>query len=444
MASNNKNDKMLSGSIASSIILFSLPIMLGNLFQKLYNTVDAVVVGQFLTDEDLAAISIGTPLMDVIYALIIGACIGISVIISQAYGAKDWSKLKNSLSTALIGGCIATAVLCILCIIFIRPILELQGADAAAADKAAAYLSIIIYGLIITFLYNLFSSALRAVGDSRTPCISLILAFFLNTALNLLFVNVFKSGLAGTAYATVISQAFSTWICIRAVYKNQPFMALRRGDFKFSHTAGISILKFSWAGSLQQTVVNLGRMITQSFLYTLPIHIVSGYNMAIRIEALHFCLIQGISAALVTFLAQNVGAKQFDRIRRGVFSAELIAMIMCTFSALMFTLFAPQIISIFSPSKDIIDAGAVYLRTMAFAYLLAASCELTQSFYRGIGRIHMTVIVSISQIVIRVVLSYLLVPIFGIVGICYSIMVGWILMFIFSGGYTLHTLRTKF
>ena len=164
MAANNKNDKMLTGSITSSIILFSLPIMLGNLFQKLYNTVDAVVVGQLLTDEDLAAISIGTPLMDVMYALIIGACIGISVIISQAYGAKDWSKLKHTLSTALIGGCAATLVLCILCSVFIRPILELQGADAAAADKAASYLAVIIYGLIITFLYNLFSSALRAVG----------------------------------------------------------------------------------------------------------------------------------------------------------------------------------------------------------------------------------------------------------------------------------------
>lgn len=444
MIQNNRKDNMLTGNITSSIILFALPIMLGNLFQKLYNTVDAVVVGQLLTDNDLAAISVGTPLMDVVYALIIGACIGISVIVSQSYGAKDWNRLKTTLSTALIGGSAITIILSILSIIFTRSILMLQGADEVAADLAAHYLSIVFIGLIITYFYNLASSALRAVGDSRTPCIALILAFFLNTILNLFFVVVLKIGLAGTAIGTVISQMFSTFICVREIYKRKPELALKKSDLKFSREAGKSILKFSWAGALQQTVVYLGRMITQGFLYGLPTYVVSGYNMAIRVEALIFCLVQGISATLVTFIAQNVGANNFNRIRRGYFSAEGITLCLCAVCAVVLTVLPTQIISLFSPSAQIIESGALYLSAMAFAYFLASFNEMCQSFYRGIGRIQLTVIVSISQIVLRVILSYFLVPIYGITGIVISVIAGWILIAIFSGGYILHTLIKRF
>ena len=434
---DNKSEALLTGKPLPTLLKFALPIILGNIFQQLYNIVDAIVVGRFLGEVPLAGISIATPVMDILYALILGATIGVGVLVGQLCGAGEWEKLKTAHATALLGGSMITLGLTVLGLAFSKKILLAQGNSEEACAQAMAYLTVILAGLIFCYLYNYYASVLRSYGDSRTPFVVLLVSSTLHALLDVLLCGLLDMGIHGVAYSTVFCQLFSSVWLILYTYRRYPRLALGRAALRVDAHMGKILLGFAWAAALQQAVVCIGRLLVQGTLTDLGELVVTGYNMGMRTEQFLFCFSQGISAAMVVCLSQNLGHGDRARVQRFYYVAAAVEFTAVMLLGTACFLFAPQIIGIFSDNPEVIAAGVKYTGRMAYLYTFAFLGEIIQSFFRGLGRLRLTMIASLLQVVIRVILSYLLVPIWGITGICVSVVTGWVLLNIIEGGYSI-------
>ena len=434
---DNKSEVLLTGKPLPTLLKFAFPIILGNIFQQLYNIVDAIVVGRFLGDLPLAGISIATPVMDILYALILGATIGVGVLVGQLCGAMEWEKLKTAHATALLGGSAVTFGLTVLGLLFSKKILLAQGNSEAACTQAMAYLTVILVGLIFCYLYNYYASVLRSYGDSRTPFIVLLVSSTLHALLDVLLCGVLDMGIHGVAYSTVFCQLFASGWLIVYTRRHYPRLSLGRAALRADVRMGKMLLGFAWAAALQQAVVCIGRLLVQGTLTDLGEKVVTGYNMGMRAEQFLFCFSQGIAAAMVVCLSQNLGHGDKARVQRFYYVALGVEFAMTVLLGTMCALFPRQIIGVFSTDAAVIAAGAQYTGTMAFLYLFAFFGESIQSFFRGLGRLRLTMIASLLQVIIRVILSYLLVPRWGITGICVSVATGWILLNLIEGAYSL-------
>lgn len=434
---DNKSEALLTGPPLPTLLKFAFPIILGNIFQQLYNIVDAIVVGRFLGDLPLAGISIATPVMDILYALILGATIGVGVLVGQLCGAMEWEKLKTAHATALLGGSAITVGLTVLGLLFSKKILLAQGNSEEACAQAMAYLTVILVGLIFCYLYNYYASVLRSYGDSRTPFVVLLVSSTLHALLDVLLCGVLDMGIRGVAYSTVFCQLFSSVWLIVYTYRHYPHLSLGRAELRADAHMGKTLLGYAWAAALQQAVVCVGRLLVQGTLTDLGEKVVTGYNMGIRAEQFLFCFSQGIAAAMVVCLSQNLGHGDRARAQRFYYvtlGAELIAVVLLGAAC---ALFPRQIIGVFSTDASVIAAGAQYTGMMAFFYIFSFFGETIQSFFRGLGRLRLTMIASLLQVIIRVILSYLLVPRWGITGICVSVATGWVLLNLIEGAYSL-------
>lgn len=434
---DNKSEVLLTGKPLPTLLKFAFPIILGNIFQQLYNIVDAIVVGRFLGDLPLAGISIATPVMDILYALILGATIGVGVLVGQLCGAMEWEKLKTAHATALLSGSAVTFGLTVLGLLFSKKILLAQGNSEAACTQAMAYLTVILVGLIFCYLYNYYASVLRSYGDSRTPFIVLLVSSTLHALLDVLLCGVLDMGIHGVAYSTVFCQLFASGWLIVYTRRHYPRLSLGRAALRADVRMGKMLLGFAWAAALQQAVVCIGRLLVQGTLTDLGELVVTGYNMGMRTEQFLFCFSQGISAAMVVCLSQNLGHGDKARVQRFYYVSAAVEFTAVMLLGTACFLFTPQIIGIFSDNPEVIAAGVQYTGTMAFLYLFAFFGESIQSFFRGLGRLRLTMIASLLQVVIRVILSYLLVPRWGITGICVSVATGWILLNLIEGAYSL-------
>ena len=420
------------------MLRFAVPIILGNIFQQLYNIVDAMVVGKYLGDLPLSGISIASPVMDILYALLLGASIGIGVLIGTLCGAQDWEKLKRVHATALTGGVCLAIGISIVSLLFTRRILTAQGSEKAVIDQAMLYLTIILAGLVFCYLYNYFAAALRSIGNSRTPFVVLLVSSTLHALIDVLLCGILHMGIYGVAFSTVSCQIFSTvWL---AVYtqRNCPRIRLTVKELRFDPKLASLILSFAWAAALQQAVVMIGRFLVQGMLTPLGHLSVTGYNMGVRSEQFLFCFSQGISASMVVGISQNRGHGNRDRVRKFYSSGIRAEAVFFLIVSVPFFIFAPQIISLFSGNNDVIRAGVTYLRTMSVFYLFAFLGEVIQGFFRGIGRLRVTMAASLCQIALRVILSFFLIPLKGIPGICLAIITGWVLLVLIEGSYSLH------
>ena len=437
-----QSDALLFGAPLPTLLAFAAPIILGNVFQQLYNIVDAMVVGKFLGDLPLAGISVASPVMDILYALLLGGSIGVGVLVGQLCGAGDYERLRRVHATALLGGVGVTLLLALLGFAFTEPILRAQGTDAAAVAEAMRYLRVILGGLAFCFLYNYYAAVLRSCGNSRTPFVVLLVSSVLHAALDLLLCGALRLGVFGVACSTVFCQIVSTvWLMVYA-QKRTPPLRLAREDLRFDAKLGGTILGYAWAAALQQAVVMIGRFLVQGMLTPLGGASVTGYNMSLRVEQFLFCFSQGVSAAMVVGISQNLGHGDRARVRsfyRAGVGAELALLAVLGTAT---RLFAPQIIALFSDNADVIAAGARYTGTMAFLYLFAVLGEVIQGYFRGVGRLRLTMIASLLQVVLRVVLSYLLIPLWGVYGVCVAVASGWVLLVGIEGAYSARTVKS--
>ncbi|MBQ6292837.1 MAG: MATE family efflux transporter [Lachnospiraceae bacterium] len=437
-ASSNKQQAILYGKQLPTLLTFAVPIICGNLFQQLYNIVDAIVVGRYLGKLPLSGISAASPIMDLVYGLIVGACTGVGVLISQLCGAGEWEKLKKVHATALTGGIAFALILTAAVILSARPILVSEGTAADTVSQAMTYLAVVAGGLIFNFLYVYYAAVLRSYGNSRFPFIVLAASSILHALLDVVLIRGLQFGVAGVAASTVSCQILTALALIWYTHKNCPPLSLAKSDIRFHKGMGGIILSYAWATAMQTTVVYTGRLLIQGMLTPLGQDTVTGYNMGMRLENLLQAVSQGISASTVVCMAQNLGHRNADRLR-GFFRKGLIAdLIYGLIIGCVCILLPRQLIGIFSTDKAVIEAGAAYTGTMAFLYMFSMSGEMLQGFFRGIGKLKVTMIASAGQVILRVILSAILIPKLGIYGICISVVTGWFLLTVFEGIYAHH------
>jgi putative MATE family efflux protein len=426
---------MTQGSSAKILTTFAIPMVLGNIFQQLYNTTDAIIVGRFIGKNALASVGVANPIMSIAIFFIFGICIGTSVLISQLFGAEKYKALKKEVSTALIVGIIFTIVMSIVCIFLSRWVLIITGTPKDILNDADIFLKIIFGGLIFSFLYNFYSSALRAIGDSKTPLIFLIVSCVLNGILCVIFIVVFKFGVAGSAIATVIAQGVSSVLCIIYVYIKIPLIRLKRNELVVDKSLLRRTIQYSWVTALQQTCLYIGKLLVQGVVNPFGTNAIAAYNSVTRVDSFVLSPGDGFAASVATYAAQNKGGGKWNRIIEGYKKGNIIITVYSIVTALVVFFGAERIMNLFVPGseREVILIGVKYLKLMSIFYVLSGFCNIFQGLFRGVGKLRITFNATIMQISVRVALSYILAPYLGISSVCYAVTIGWILMITYEG-----------
>lgn len=419
---------MTTGKPTKKILLFALPMLLGNIFQQVYNLVDTIVVGRFVGPNALAAVGSSFTMMTFITSVIIGLCMGAGVLISQLYGAKETIRMQRAISTSFYFILAITCIIMAITLIFIDPILKLFQTPAQIIAYTKIYLTFIFWGLIFTFLYNFATCLLRAIGDSKTPLYALIVACAVNIVLDLLFVIGLHFGVMGAALATVIAQAVSALLgCIYAV-KKLKFLQIKRENLVFDRDMFRMTARYSVLTSVQQSIMNFGILMVQGLVNTFGATAMAAFAAAVKIDSFAYMPVQEFGNAFSTYVAQNVGAAKTDRVKQGVHAAIRTIILFCIIISSVVLIFARQLIMIFVSASEtaIIDIGAQYLYIVGIFYVLIGFLFMFYGFYRGIGQHSMSIILTILSLGTRVALAYLLAPTaIGLVGIWWAIPIGW-------------------
>ncbi len=421
---------MTEGNIPSRLIGFSIPLVLGNLFQLTYNAVDSIVVGRFAGENALAAVGTGNPVMNIVILGITGICIGASVLMSEFYGAGKQERLKQEVSTVLLSGAYFSLAVALLGTGFSGPVLRLLQVPEEIFKDAVLYLRVIFLGMPFTFFYNAVASALRSVGDSKTPVRFLAFASVLNGTLDLLFVGALGMGVFGAALSTVIAEAASAALCIWHVYRKVPLLQLEKKDLRIDKGLLRLTLQQGSITALQQSCQPIGKLLIQGMINPLGVSTIAAFNAVNRVDDFAFTPEQSIASGMMTFIAQNRGAGKRERVKKGFRYGMLIEFCYWVIICAVILLIKVPVMKLFVSGGDagLVPIGAKYLSLMAFFYLLPAVTNGLQGFFRGMGDMSITLISTLIQISVRVLFVSLLVPVMGLTGVAFACFTGWICM----------------
>lgn len=426
----NLSKDMTKGGIWNHLISFAIPLVLGNIFQLTYNAVDSIIVGRFLGKNSLAAVGVANPIMNIVIFFIVGICLGASVLMSEYYGAGSIEKLKREVSTSIIAGFIFTVLLMITSIIMVKPILKLINTPEAIMVDATNYLRVIFLGLIFTFLYNILAAILRSMGDSKTPLLFLVIASVLNIIMDIIFVIVLKDGIIGVATATVVAEGISSVLCIIYICKKVPALHFKRNEIVFDKALLKVTVSYGWVTAMQQCCLYMGKFLIQGAVNPLGVESIACFNAVTKVDDFVFTPQQSISSAMTTFLAQNRGASQRERMKKGFNCGLILECIYAFFILTVIFLGAPYIMKLFISKENIkvITLGVTYLRYMSFFYIMPGVTNGIQGYFRGMGLLKITLRSTFVQMLGRVSFSYILIPFLGISGIALSCFAGWVCM----------------
>ena len=431
--------ELTHGPVMRTMLLFAVPMILGDLLQQCYNIADTLIVGRFLGADALAAVGSAFSLMTFLTSIILGLAMGSGTVFSIRFGEKDTAGLKEGIlaSFTLLG--IVTIVLNVLVFAGVDWIIWALQIPSALVEMMREYLTVIFAGLIATFLYNFFASLLRSLGNSVVPLVFLAVSAALNIGLDLLFVAVLDRGVAGAAEATVISQYVSgigitlyTKIRFPELLKRDESIRLRVSRVK-------EITSFSALTCLQQSIMNLGILAVQGLVNSFGTTVMAAFAAAVKIDAFAYLPVQDFGNAFSIFTAQNYGAKETERIRKGIRVAVMTSVIFgAVISVCVFT-FAEPLMALFIDSGEtaVIAEGVRYLRIEGAFYYLIGILFLLYGLYRALGRPGMSVVLTVVSLGTRVALAYALaaLPAVGVVGIWWSVPIGWFLADALGAGY---------
>lgn len=432
-----KKYDMLSDSPAKSLFFFALPMILGNLFQQFYNLADSVIVGRFLGEDALAAVGASYSLTNVFIMIAIGGGIGASVITSQYFGAKNYAKMRTSAYTSLISYLILSVILAVFGYAFNPGILTLLKTPQNIYADACTYLKIYFTGLPFLFMYNVLSAKFNALGRSKIPLFLLIFSSLLNVGLDILAVSALNMGIAGAAAATVFSQGISAVISLIILikllsgYKNDNDEKEQLYSFKLLWR----ITRISIPSIIQQSIVSVGILLCQSAVNSFGSSVLAGYTAASRIESI--CVVPMIATgnAVSTFTAQNLGAKNPERVQKGF--AAGVKMVGCFAVILLIAvkLFGNMAVRAFldeNSTAAAYETGAAYAGFLAFFYVLIGLKATSDGVLRGAGDMPVYMTANLVNLASRVLIANLLSPIYGVQMIWYAIPIGWFLNFVIS------------
>ena len=424
-----KDFDFTTGSMTKKILLFSLPLMAGNIFQQLYNVVDTLVVGRFLGEAPLAAVGSAYTLMIFLTSILIGLTMGSGVYFSICFGRKNEKLLKQSIHISFLSIGAVTLLLNILSYILLDGITTFMQIPSETVPYFQDYLRWIYSGIVAVFLYNYFAALLRSVGNATMPLLFLILSSLLNIGLDLLFVLQFHWGIVGAAQATVIAQ-YASGLGIGAYcYLYRKDLLPSASDRKWDAAIFRDISKLSLLTSLQQSIMNFGILLVQGLVNSFGTLVMAAFAAGVKIDTLAYSPLMDFGNAFSTAIAQNFGAGKKDRIRQCVLSSGkmVISFALCI-SAFIY-LFAPELMGFFVPEEaaDIITIGSGYLRIEGACYVGIGILSMLYAYYRAIKQPGMSVVLTILSLGSRVLLAYALsaLPTFGVTGIWLSIPIGW-------------------
>ena len=421
--------KLTEGNITRALIKFSIPMILGNLLQQLYNVADTFIVGHYIGTDALAAVGSSFTIMTFLTSIILGLCMGSGILFSMFYGAKQLDKMKTSFFVSFVGIGIFSIGLEIVCLLAIDLILNFMNIPRDIFTDTHQYLFIIFLGLVFTFIYNYFSSLLRALGNSKIPLIFLALASIINIGLDIYLVAEVAMGVAGAAVATLIAQAFSAIGIMLYVFLSQKELLPQRKHWHFEREIFEKIKAYSLLTCIQQSVMNFGILMIQGLVNSFGLVTMSAFAAAVKIDSFAYMPVQDFGNAFSTYIAQNKGAGLEERIHKGFKVAVVMASIFCIFISALVFIFADKLMLIFieSSKSEIIYQGAQYLRIEGACYLGIGCLFLLYGYYRGDGKPGISVVLTVISLGTRVVLAYLLAPLFGTLAIWWAIPIGWFL-----------------
>lgn len=436
---------LTTGKIMPIFVNFTVPLVLGNLFQLTYNAVDSIIVGHFVGKEALAAVGICNPVSTLMILFLNGLCMGASILMGIQYGAKDYETLHRQISTTLLSGAVFSFFLTLVCVIFAVPILLLLQVDPSIMDMTVQYLRIIFLGLMFTFLYNFFSSTLRALGDSASPLYFLIISAILNIFGDLFFVIVLKAGSNGCAISTVLSEALCCLFCIIYIQKKVPILRLGKKWLVFDAGLLKKTIAYGWASAMQQATVQMGKIAIQALVNTMGVSVAAAFAVVNRIDDFAITPEQNIAHAMTALMAQNKGAGKNDRMREGFRCGMILELVYGAAVMLICLGFARPLMSLFVKDEEVIGHGVVYLHLIAVMYILPAVTNALQGFFRGIGDLKVTLMSSFTNMTVRVIAAAPMVLLwnFGIEALPYSYLAGWIAMLLVETPLMLRIYRKK-
>lgn len=436
---------LTTGKIMPILVNFTVPLVLGNLFQLTYNAVDSIIVGHFVGKEALAAVGICNPVSTLMILFLNGLCMGASILMGIQYGAKDYETLHRQISTTLLSGAFFSFFLTLVCVIFAVPILLLLQVDPSIMSMTVQYLRIIFLGLMFTFLYNFFSSTLRALGDSASPLYFLIISAILNIFGDLFFVIVLKAGSNGCAISTVLSEALCCLFCIIYIQKKVPILRLGKKWLVFDARLLKKTIAYGWASAMQQATVQMGKIAIQALVNTMGVSVAAAFAVVNRIDDFAITPEQNIAHAMTALMAQNKGAGKNDRMREGFRCGMILELVYGAAVMLICLGFARSLMSLFVKDEEVIGHGVVYLHLIAVMYILPAITNSLQGFFRGIGDLKVTLMSSFTNMTVRVIAAAPMVLLwnFGIEALPYSYLAGWIAMLLVETPLMLRIYRKK-
>lgn len=429
---------LTKGSISANMILFALPLMFGNLLQQTYNVADTWVVGRFLGARALAAVGSAYTLMVFLSSVILGLCMGSGAAVSMQYGRKEYDRMRQCVFMSFVLICGITAVLNVLvyaCMDFTLRVLRVPN-DVQPLMRT--YLLIIYAGIPATFLYNYFANILRAIGNSFVPLVFLAVSAVLNIILDLVCVLSLHMGVAGAAMATVVSQFVSGIGILIYIYKKFPQLLPAKADMCWNKHSLSQILNLSVLTSVQQSIMNFGILMVQGLINSFGAVVMAAFAAAVKIDSFAYMPVQDFGNAFSTFVAQNYGAGQVQRIRKGIKSALTASIVFCLMISGVVFGFAEELMCLFiDPSEtDIVAVGVQYLRIEGACYVGIGILFLLYGYYRAINQPGMSVILTVVSLGTRVALAYWLSSLsgVGVIGIWVSVPIGWFLADMIGAG----------
>ena len=417
---------LTKGNESKLIFYFALPMLLGNVLQQLYNTVDSWVVGNFVGKEAMGAVTLSFPIMFLLISMIMGVTMGSTILLSQYYGAKDMKRVKGTIDTAYIFLFFSSIIITIAGLILSGPILRIMRTPADIMPQAQAYLNVIFIGMIFMFGYNSIGAVLRGLGDSKTPLLFLIISTVINIVLDLFFVLILKWGVSGVAWATVIAQAVSFIFGVYHLNKNHEVLRFNIKNMVFDKEIFRLSLKLGLPSGVQQMLFSFGMMAMQTMVNNFGTDTVAGFGVAGRIDSFATMPLMNFGAAISTFVGQNIGANKPERVRKGYLSTLLMSSVVCIIVGGLIMLFSRQFVSFFNPDSAVIEVGASYLLIVAPFYLVISTMFITNSVMRGAGDAIFPMISSLVALwLIRIPVAYVLSGKMGANGIWWAVPVGW-------------------
>lgn len=381
-----KSTALTEGSIPKKIISFAIPLFLGNLFQQMYNMADSLIVGNFLGDEALASVTSTGSLIFLLVGFFNGTAMGAGVVIGRFFGARDYEKVKKAVHTDVAFGLIAGVLMTIIGVVFTPIILQWMGTPAEVFPNSVMYLRVYFCGSLASIMYNICMGILNAVGDSKHPLYYLIFSSCVNVILDLIFCGVFRLGVQYAALATIISQLLSVVLCMSRLMRIDEVYQIRIREIGIDSSMIRQILTLGLPSGLQNSIISLANIVVQSNINAFGTAAMAGCGSYSKIEGFAFLPITCFTMALTTFVSQNIGAKKYDRVKKGAVFGVACALILAETVGVLFYNFAPTLIALFGGDANTISYGVLQAQTCALFYFLLAFSHAAAAILRGAGK----------------------------------------------------------